>query len=108
MRYSPGDILLFLWSPAGTERDHTGLVVSVEKDTNGNVISITAVEGNRGGGGCTNTKVKIDTYKPDLPYPNDMYILASFLSISEYMQKCGIPAGTKVDFMHYFGNDYDK
>lgn len=109
MRYKCGDILLFKWSPTpGSQRDHTGLVAAIEKDDNGNVISITAIEGNRGGGsiGCTASKVGVYKYTPG--GGNNMYVLSSFLSISEYMQKCEKPLGTKVSWMHYFSNDYDK
>lgn len=109
MIYKYGDILLFKWSPSpGSQRDHTGLVAAIEKDENGNVISITAIEGNRGGGsiGCTASKVKVDVYTPN--GSSNMYVLSSFLSISEYMQKCGQPLGTTVEWMHYFSNDFDK
>ncbi len=109
MRFKCGDIVLFKWSPAPPgSRDHTGLVAAVGKDDNGNVTSITVLEGNRGGGsiGCTASKVGIFTYTPG--GGNDMYVISSFLSISEYMQKCGKPLGTRVGWMHYYSNDYDS
>jgi len=106
--------LLFKWSAArdGKVREHTGICTGVEKDESGNVVAITVVEGNRGGSGTNswnNSKVKIARYVPNGSYPNNMYVLCSFLSISEYMHKCGIPQGTiAANWMHYFSGDYDS
>ena len=43
-------------------RNHTGICKSVQTDAYGNVTSITAIEGNTGVGGYSNTKVSINTY----------------------------------------------
>lgn len=59
----PGDIVLFSWK--GDEnpgnRDHTAIVKSVEKDDEGNVTSITTIDGNwnSGGRGFNYSKVSI-------------------------------------------------
>jgi len=79
----PGDIILYSWDSNGI-RNHTAIVKSVEKDSNGNVISITTIDGNwEGNGDYNKSKVKYakHTAGGGSSYTN-LSSIASFVSVS--------------------------
>lgn len=82
-RLQPGDVILRSYTHGADWRDHTAIVKSVEKNTEGKVTTVVTIDGNYGGSGNDSAFWNSSSVKTTRITGSQLTSIASFVSIPE-------------------------